>query len=87
MIFLLISQSPEDLEAMFVAKDDGLVFLTHLASEHIHYTFSSADMKVTKLELLETFVDRIHKLFPHSPHAEANLHPGMKIRPKSPKIQ
>jgi hypothetical protein len=67
----------------FVEKDDSLVFLTHLVSEHIASTFSSANVDVTKLELLRSFADRFHK---HLPHEEANLHPGMKIRPKSSQI-
>ncbi len=68
----------------FVGKDDSLAFLTRLATEHIDSTFRSANVKVTKLELLQSFADRIHK---HLPHEETNLHPGMKIRSKSPKIQ
>jgi hypothetical protein len=68
----------------FVSKDDSLDFLTHLATEHVDSTFRSANVEVTKLELLRTFADRIHKYLPHE---EPNLHPGMTIRPKSPKIQ
>jgi hypothetical protein len=37
---------------------------------------------VTKLELLRSFANRIHK---HLPHEEANLHPGMKSHHNRPK--
>jgi hypothetical protein len=59
----------------FVAKDDSLTFLTHLATEHVEHTFKSGEEQVTKLELLRSFADMIHK---HLPYEEADLHPGMR---------
>ena len=70
----------------FVTKDDSLTFLTHLATEHVENTFRSGEEQVTKLELLRSFADMIHK---HLPHEEANLHPGMRPyinRPKYSRI-
>ena len=66
----------------FVAKDDSLTFLTHLATEHVENTFRSGEEQVTKSELLRSFADRVHK---HLPHEEANLHPGMKSHLNRPK--
>ena len=68
----------------FVAKDDSLTFLTHLATEHVENIFRSGEEQVSKLELLRSFADRIHKRLPHE---EANLHPGMKSHLNRPKIQ
>ena len=67
----------------FVAKDDSLTFLTHLATEHVENTFRSGEEQVSKLELLRSFADRIYK---HLPHEEANLHPGMKSHLYRPNI-
>ena len=84
LLFLFMKHS--NLEHLadddIVAKDDSLTFLTHLATEHVQSTFRSGEEKVTKLELLRSFADRIHK---HLPHQEANLHPGMKSHHNRPK--
>ncbi len=80
----MILQSHENVEDMYVtlAKDQSLTFLTHLATEHVENIFRSGEEQVTKLELLRSFADRIHKRLPHE---EANLHPGMKFRLNRPK--
>jgi hypothetical protein len=65
----------------YLQKDESLAWLTGLASLHIDSTFDSANVKVTKWDLLRSFTDRINKILPQE---EANLHQGMKIQSKPP---